>query len=60
MLKFFRRRRPAHRAVVVQIDPADRVIAAHHGLSPEQWNGLPALVKADLRESVAFELRAAS
>ena len=60
MLKSFKRRSPAHRAQPVQVSPEDRVIAAHHGLTPEQWDALPALVKQDKRESVAFELRQAS
>lgn len=46
MLKYFRRRRPTHRA-----EPAPEV---------SKQDNLPALAKADLRESVAFELRAAS
>ena len=52
--------RPAHRAVVVQISTQDRVIAALSGYTPEEWDALPALVKQDKRETVAWELRAAS
>ena len=59
-VSWFRRRRPAHRATPVAVSPQDRVIAAHHGYTPERWAQLPALVKQDLRESVAWELRAAS
>ena len=63
MLQYFRRRRPQHRATpaqVVVLEPADRIIAAHHKLSPERWDKLPAGEKQKLRESVAWELRAAS
>jgi hypothetical protein len=63
ILKFFRRRSPRHLAVTrpaVDVSTKDRLIAAYHGLTPEQWDDLPAIAKQDLRESVAWELRAAS
>ena len=62
MRNIFKRRRPAtHRATPAPIlAPADQIIAAYHRLSAEQFTALPALVKADLRESIAWELRAAS
>lgn len=61
MLKYFRRRRPTHRAEPApEVSKQDKIIAAHHGLTVQAWVALPALAKADLRESVAFELRAAS
>ncbi|QDG61223.1 hypothetical protein [Pseudarthrobacter sp. NIBRBAC000502771] len=59
MLRYFRRRRPQHRAET-PVSPQDKLIAAHHGYTPERWAQLPALVKQDLRESVAWELREAS
>lgn len=58
-VSWFRRRRPQHRATPL-VSTQDRIIAAHHGLTPEQWAAKPALVQQDLRETVAFELRAAS
>lgn len=60
MIRIFKRRIPTHRAEVVQISTQDRVIAAHHRLTPEEWDALPAIVKQDKRETVAWELRAAS
>lgn len=60
MLKFFKRRSPAHRAEVVQISTSDRVIAALSGYTEQEWDALPAIVKQDKRETVAWELRAAS
>ena len=61
MRNFFKRNRPAHRATPAPIlAPADQIIAAYHRLTPAQWAVLPAMVKADLRESVAWELRGAS
>lgn len=60
MLKFFRKRRPAHRAEVAQISTSDRIIAALSGYTPEQWDALPAIVKQDKRETVAWEIRSAS
>lgn len=59
MLQYFRRRRPQHRPEA-PVSPQDKLIAAHHHLSPEQWAKLPVRAKQDLRESVAWELRAAS
>lgn len=60
MRNIFKRRRPTHRVEPVQISQQDRLIAAHSGYTPEQWNALPAIVKADKREQVAWELRQAS
>lgn len=60
MRNIFKRRRPTHRVEPVQISQQDRLIAAHSGYTPEQWAALPALVKADKREQVAWELRQAS
>lgn len=61
-IRWFRKRRPAHRAapVVAQISTSDRIIAALSGYTPEQWDALPAIVKQDKRETVAWELRSAS
>ncbi len=60
MITWFKRRRPSHRATPVTISTADRIVAAHHHLTPEQWAALPAMAQADMRESVAWEMRAAS
>lgn len=60
MLRYFRRRRPQHRATAPLVSTEDRIIAAHHGRTPEEWAKLPPRVQQDLRETVAFELRAAS
>lgn len=51
MIKLFKSRRPAPPAPA-EVATADRLIAAYHGKTPEQWLDLPAIVKADLRESV--------
>lgn len=59
MRNIFKRRRPPQPAPV-QISAQDRLIAAHSGYTPEQWDKLPANVKADKREQVAWELRQAS
>jgi hypothetical protein len=50
MIRIFKRRRPeptTHTA-----STSDRLTAALHGKTPEQWDALPALVKADLRENI--------
>lgn len=60
MRNIFKRRRPTPAPAPIQISPADRLIAAHSGYTPEQWNALPPMVKADKRERVAWELRQAS
>lgn len=62
-VSWFRRRRPQHRATAAPaplVSTADKIIAAHHGLTEEQWAAKPALVQQDHRETVAFEMRAAS
>jgi len=49
----FKRRRPKH--VVQQLsreDIQELLILRWHGLTPEQWNALPALVKVDHRGSL--------
>lgn len=60
MISIFKRRRPQHKAVPVQISPTDRLIAAHHQLTPDQWAALTLRERADRRDTVAFELREAS
>jgi hypothetical protein len=61
MIRWFRSRRPAHRATPApDVSPQDRVIAAHHGISEQKWAALPASRQRELRDMVAFELRAAS
>ena len=62
MLRFFKRRRPQHRAErpVVEVSTSDRIVAAYYRLTPEQWAEKPAIVKADMREQVAWETRQAS
>jgi len=54
MLKHFRKRRP-----VVQVrqlsreEIADLLVARWHGITPDEWAQLPALVKVDHRETYA-------
>jgi len=51
MIRFFRKRRP-----VVQVrqlsreEIADLLVARWHGITPDEWDALPALVKVDRRE----------
>jgi len=51
MIRFFRKRRP-----VVQVrqlsreEIAELIILRWHGLTPDEWDALPALVKVDRRE----------
>jgi len=52
MRNIFKRRRPA--VSVQQLsreDIQELLILRWHGLTPEQWSDLPALVKVDHRES---------
>jgi len=52
MPKFFRNRRPKnHVQQLSREDIQELLILRWHGLTPEQWNDLPALVKVDRRES---------
>lgn len=57
MLKFFKRRRPAHRAELVQISLEDLLVARWWGYSVDEWNKLPALVKVDKREQIVHAQR---
>ena len=59
MLKFFKRRIPAHRAEPVRISPEDVAIADWHGYNAAQWCVLPSLVQVDKRESF-FQARGLS
>jgi hypothetical protein len=60
-VSWFRRRRPQHRAVPAPaVSTQDKIIAAHHGISEQKWGALPASRQRELRDTVAFELRAAS
>jgi hypothetical protein len=49
MLRFFRRRRPQHRAEPVVSLP-DVLVARYHRITPAHFANLPALVQVDLRE----------
>ena len=49
--KYFRARRPKHVATTPTLPVAELLITRWHGLTPEQWNDLPALVKVDHREA---------
>jgi hypothetical protein len=61
MIRWFRSRRPAHRvAPAPAVSTQDKLIAAHHGISEQKWAALPASRQRELRDTVAFELRAAS
>ncbi|MDT0171049.1 hypothetical protein [Pseudarthrobacter sp. BRE9] len=52
MLKFFKRRRPVvHVQQLSREEIQELLILRWHGLTPEQWNALPAIVKVDHRES---------
>ena len=54
MRDFFRRKPTT--APTVSIDPADRMIAAFSGFTPEQWAALPELVRRDHREHVTWNM----
>jgi len=52
MIRFFRKRRPA--VQVRQLshgEIADLIILRWHGLTPDEWDALPAIVKVDHREA---------
>jgi hypothetical protein len=52
MLKFFKRNRPALPAAP-SISIEDLLVARWFGLTPAQWDDMPALAKVDKRESYA-------
>ena len=54
MLRYFRRRRPQHRAEPVRPSFEDRLIAAHWGFTENQWAALPEKVKAVKRDQVVW------
>ncbi len=52
MTRWFRRRRPA--PAPDNVSREDITVAFLNRLSLAEWDALPALVKADLRENVAY------
>ena len=57
MIAWFRRRRPAQSPALVQISLEDLLVARWWGYTIDQWNALPALVKADKREQIVYAQR---
>jgi len=53
MRDFFRHKK---QAPSVSVDPADRLIAAYAGFTPNEWAALPELVRRDHREHVTWNL----
>lgn len=54
LLAWFRRTRPTPPP---PLPTSERVIAALHGYTPEQWVKLPEHVRRDCRDGVAWELQ---
>lgn len=59
VLRWFRRKRPAPpvNEVLAQISLSDLLVARWWGLSIDEWNALPAIVRADKREQVVYAQR---
>lgn len=53
MRNIFKRNRPTHLAEPVKLSVQDLLVARWFGLTPEQWNDMPAIAKVDKRESYA-------
>ena len=54
MIRFFKRRRPAVRVQQLSREEiAELLIYRWHGLTPDEWTELPAIVKVDKREEYA-------
>ena len=51
MIRFFKRRRPTVRVQQLSREEiAELLIYRWHGLTPDEWTELPAIVKVDKRE----------
>lgn len=50
--QWFRRTRPEPAPII--ISRTDLAVASAHNLSAAEWDALPAVVKADLREQVTY------
>lgn len=50
MLRFFKRRRPQHRAVGLR--PSEAITASAWGLSEGQWRGLTDFERAECRRNI--------
>ena len=54
MIRFFKRRRPTVRVQQLSREEiAELLILRWHGLTPDEWTELPAIVKVDKREEYA-------
>jgi len=50
MIRWFRRRRPTV-PTTLKISVEDLLVARWFGLTPEDWNDMPAIAKVDKREN---------